>query len=173
MTETCHIAFLGLGSNLTNPAQHVLDAFEQIAALPGVTLLRRSSLYRTAPVGYADQPDFINAVAKVATSLEPEALLSALLSLEQNHGRVREFANAPRTLDLDVLLYSDVSMHSPVLTLPHPRAHERAFVLYPLLEIAPHCQIPGLGLAQQFLPQCQGQGITRIPDPQAAFTVAA
>ncbi|MDD5296413.1 MAG: 2-amino-4-hydroxy-6-hydroxymethyldihydropteridine diphosphokinase [Rhodocyclaceae bacterium] len=167
------IAFLGLGSNLESPAEQVLRAFERIAATPGITLLRCSSLYRTAPIGYADQPDFVNAVVEVATTLTPEGLLAAMLEIEMSHGRVREFPNAPRTLDLDLLLYGDRVMVSEALTLPHPRAHQRAFVLHPLLEIAPHCHIPTLGPARDFLAACDDQGISRMPAPQRPLVKAA
>lgn len=163
MIQATHIAFLGLGSNLASPAEQVLSAFERIAATPGVTLLRASSLYRTAPIGYEDQPDFINAVVEVATTLAPRALLTAMLNIEMSHGRIREFLNAPRTLDVDLLLYGDMSLETDGLTLPHPRAHQRAFVLHPLLEIAPHCHIPGLGPARDFLAACGDQGISRLP----------
>lgn len=173
MTSTTHVAFLGLGSNLASPEAQVLAAFDQIAATPGVTLLRRSSLYRTAPIGYEAQPDFINAVAEVATELGPEELLEAMLGIEQRHGRVREFQNAPRTLDVDILLYANLSVATERLTVPHPRAHERAFVLEPLLEIAPHCHIPGLGPAHQFRTACMGQGIARVPDPPPQLEEAA
>ena len=161
-------AYLALGSNLDAPSLRLLKAFEQIAAMPGITLVRRSSLYRTAPVGFADQPDFINAVAEVLTTLSPEELLAAALAVERQQGREREFQNAPRTLDVDVLLYADECVDSATLTLPHPRAHERAFVLKPLLEIAPHCVIPGRGPARGFLPACADQGIQRITDPVIA-----
>lgn len=165
MSVTPQRAFLALGSNLDAPAHRLLRAFAQIAATPGITLVRRSSLYRTAPVGFIDQPDFINAVVEVLTTLSPFDLLAAALSVEREQGRERDFLNAPRTLDVDVLLYADQHVDSASLTLPHPRAHERAFVLRPLLEIAPHCHIPGLGPARDFLPACADQGIQRINDP--------
>ena len=165
MSITQERAFLALGSNLDAPEQRLLQAFEQIAATAGITLVRRSSLYRTAPVGFIDQPDFINAVAEVLTTLSPFELLAAALSVERQQGREREFQNAPRTLDVDVLFYGDQHVDSASLTLPHPRAHERAFVLRPLLEIAPHCVIPGRGPARDFLPACADQGIQRINDP--------
>ncbi len=165
MAATPQRAFLALGSNLDAPSHRLLKAFEQIAATPGITLVRRSSLYRTAPVGFIDQPDFVNAVAEVLTTLSPFELLAAALSVERQQGREREFVNAPRTLDVDVLLYADQRVDSERLTLPHPRAHERAFVLRPLLEIAPHCHIPGRGPARDFLPACGDQGIQRIHDP--------
>lgn len=158
------IAHIGLGSNLANPEAQVLAAFDEIAATPGVRLERRSSLYRTAPVGYDNQPDFINAIARVSTTLAPQALLDALLGIERTHGRVREFLNAPRTLDLDVLLYDDLQIATDTLSVPHPRAHLRAFVLLPLLEVSPDLMIPGLGAAGAWLAHCQDQPISRIAD---------
>ncbi|MEW5893295.1 MAG: 2-amino-4-hydroxy-6-hydroxymethyldihydropteridine diphosphokinase [Pseudomonadota bacterium] len=140
-------AFIALGANLENPASQIERAFAELGQLPETRLLARSSLYLTKPVGYTDQPDFINAVAELETALTPRALLEALLAIEQRHGRRREFRNAPRTLDLDLLLYNGLIMHEPGLTLPHPRMHERGFVLLPLLEIAPDCRIPGIGPA--------------------------
>jgi 2-amino-4-hydroxy-6-hydroxymethyldihydropteridine diphosphokinase len=161
------MAYIGLGSNLCAPEQQVLTAFDEIDAIPGVTLTRRSSLYRTAPIGYDDQPDYVNAVAQVQTVLAPEELLEELLAIEQSHGRVREFANAPRTLDLDILIYGNLQQASRALTLPHPRAHLRAFVLYPLMEIAPACVIPGRGPAPRLLAgnaECREQSIVRIAE---------
>lgn len=161
------LAYIGLGSNLRSPEQQVLAAFDEIAAIPGVTLCRRSSLYRTAPIGYADQPDYVNAVAEVCTVLAPEELLEELLAIEQHHGRVREFANAPRTLDLDILIYADLQLATRALTLPHPRAHLRAFVLYPLMEIAPRCVIPGRGPVSWLIAgsaECRDQAISRIAE---------
>jgi 2-amino-4-hydroxy-6-hydroxymethyldihydropteridine diphosphokinase len=158
------IAHIGLGSNLADPEAQVLAAFDEIAATPGITLTRRSSLYRTAPIGYENQPDFINAIARVHTTLAPQALLEALLNIERKHGRVREFLNSPRTLDLDVLLYDDCQIHTETLNVPHPRAHLRAFVLLPLLEVSPDVRIPGLGPASTFLAHCQDQPISRIAD---------
>jgi 2-amino-4-hydroxy-6-hydroxymethyldihydropteridine diphosphokinase len=159
--QTSHI---GLGSNLESPQQQLLSALEALAATPGVRLVRHSSLYRSAPVGFTDQPDFWNAVAEVRTTLSPRELLDALLAIERRHRRVRAFRNAPRTLDLDILIYGDVQMASPALTLPHPRAHLRAFVLHPLLEIAPDAVFPGLGPARDWLARVQDQGIERICD---------
>ena len=159
-----HIAYIGLGSNLDAPSDQLRRALAELGQLPGTRLLARSSLYRSAPVGYLDQPDFVNAVAKLATSLSPRALLDALLQLEQRHGRERSFHNAPRTLDLDVLLYDDLQLHEHGLTIPHPQMHLRAFVLQPLLEIAPDCEIPAIGPAQQALRQCLGQTLERVVD---------
>ena len=135
---------------------------EALAALPHTRLLGCSSLYRSAPVGYAAQPDFINAVCLIETGLAAPGLLQALLATERAHGRVREVPGGPRTLDLDLLLYGAETLHQPGLTLPHPRLHERAFVLYPLLELDPGALIPGRGRAAEFLSACAGQGIERL-----------
>jgi len=121
-------------------------------------------MYRSAPVGYLDQPDFVNAVASIATSLTPQVLLSALLDIEHQHGRERTFLNAPRTLDMDVLLYGDLQIHEHGLTIPHPQMHLRAFVLQPLLELAPDCMIPGIGLASHAMQSCLGQELEKLPE---------
>ena len=130
-------AAIALGSNLDDPEAQVRRAFDEIAALPRTQLLARSKLYRTAPVGHADQPDFINACALVETSLAPRELLDGLLAIEQAHHRVRAVPNGPRTLDLDIILYGDRSIREPGLTIPHPRARERQFVLAPLKDVWP------------------------------------
>ncbi len=155
-------AYIALGSNLDDPPAQVGAAFAALAALPDSRLTRRSSLYRTAPVGFADQPDFINAVGALDTALSPRALLDALLDIELAHGRARKFANAPRTLDLDVLLYGDAQLDEPGLRLPHPRMHERAFVLVPLAEIAPDCVIPGRGAVAELLRGIDASGVRRV-----------
>lgn len=155
-------AFVALGSNLQRPDRQVMAAIRELDELPGLAVLRRSSLYRTAPVGYRDQPEFINAVAEVETSLKPRELLAALLSLERLHGRRRTFPNAPRTLDLDLLLYENLSFSEPGLTVPHPRLAERAFVLVPLAEIAPELDIPGHGRAQELALRLSREGIERL-----------
>lgn len=157
-----HVAFVGLGSNLGDPVFQVTRALDALGGLPLTRVARRSSLYRSAPVGYLEQPDFINAVVQLETELAPRALLDALLALEQECGRTREFCNAPRTLDLDVLLYDDLRHHEHGLTIPHPQMHLRAFVLQPLLEIAPDCVIPGIGKASDAARQCAGQTLERI-----------
>jgi len=156
------IAFVGLGSNLDDPRTQVLQALQALNSLPHTRVLARSSLYRSAPVGYLEQPDFINAVAQLETALSPRALLDALLALEQECGRTREFLNAPRTLDLDVLLYDELRHHEHGLTIPHPQMHLRAFVLRPLLEIAPDCVIPGIGAATVALRQCEDQQLEQL-----------
>ena len=155
-------AFVALGANLDDPADQVERAFPELARLPQTQLRARSSLYLTKPVGYTDQPDFINAVALIETTLSPRQLLDQLLAIEQRHGRRREFRNAPRTLDLDLLLYDHLVMHEPGLTLPHPRMHERAFVLAPLLEIAPDCIIPGAGAAATALHRIDASDLRKL-----------
>jgi 2-amino-4-hydroxy-6-hydroxymethyldihydropteridine diphosphokinase len=156
------IAFVALGSNLDAPREQVARGVLALGAMPQTRLLARSSLYRTAPVGFLEQPDFINAVVMMETALAPHALLDGLLAIERRHGRVREFQNAPRTLDLDVLLYGDLVLHERGLTLPHPRMHERAFVLLPLAEIAPDTVIPGQGRVADLLPACPTQRLERL-----------
>src|SRR5512135_1772212 len=162
-----HNVFIGLGSNLADPQTQVSQALQELDALPQVRVVRCSSLYRSAPVGYLDQPDFINAVAQLETELAPRALLDALLALEHECGRTREFCNAPRTLDLDILLYDDLAHHEHGLTIPHPQMHLRAFVLQPLLEIAPECVIPGVGAAATAMQSCAGQSLERLDDAAA------
>ncbi len=159
-----HTAFIGLGSNLEDPHSQLQRAFAELDRLPGTRLVARSSLYRSAPLGYADQPEFVNAVAKIETALTPQALLQALLQIEHEHGRERTFRNAPRTLDLDVLLYDDAQMHEHGLTIPHPQMHLRAFVLQPLLEIAPDAGIPGIGPVRQALGNCTDQVLEKLAD---------
>jgi 2-amino-4-hydroxy-6-hydroxymethyldihydropteridine diphosphokinase len=155
-------AFIGLGANLDDPRAHLLRAFDELAQLPRTSLAAKSSLWRSAPVGYADQPEFVNAVARLETDLEPEGLLGELQKIELAHGRERSFANAPRPLDLDLLLYGDEARATPNLTLPHPRMHERAFVLEPLLEIAPDLSIPGHGRVRACLAGIRGQACEKI-----------
>ena len=162
MTARTQAAYVALGSNLRDPARQVRSGLEALARLPDTRLVTRSSLYRTAPVGKPDQPDFINAVARLDTGLEPEALLQRLLDIERQHARVRGERNGPRTLDLDLLLHGECRMESPGLTVPHPRMHERAFVLAPLAEIAPELDIPGRGKVRELLAGLQTQGVARL-----------
>jgi 2-amino-4-hydroxy-6-hydroxymethyldihydropteridine diphosphokinase len=156
------VAYVGLGANLGDPRLQIQTALEELKALPGVRVSAASSLYRSAPLGYLDQPDFINAVAKLDTDLAPEALLENLQAIEKRHGRERAFPNAPRSLDLDLLLYGDGIIATPRLTVPHPRMHERAFVLKPLAEIAPQAAIPGKGKVDTLLASCRDQIAERI-----------
>ena len=156
------IAYIGLGSNLAEPRSQVERAVQELGAVPHSHVIARSSLYRSAPVGYAAQPDFINAVAALDTALEAHVLLRELQAIEARHKRARSFANAPRTLDLDLLLFGDQRISDAELVVPHPRMHERAFVLEPLVEIAPDAQIPGKGGAQALLAGCRDQTVERI-----------
>jgi 2-amino-4-hydroxy-6-hydroxymethyldihydropteridine diphosphokinase len=162
VTAKTQAAYVALGSNLRDPARQVRSGLEALARLPETRLVTRSSLYRTAPVGKPDQPDFINAVARLDTGLEPEALLRRLLDIERQHARVRGERNGPRTLDLDLLLHGECRMESPGLTVPHPRMHERAFVLAPLAEIAPELDIPERGKVRELLAGLQAQGVARL-----------
>jgi 2-amino-4-hydroxy-6-hydroxymethyldihydropteridine diphosphokinase len=155
-------AFVALGANIGDPTATVLAAFAALANLPESRVARCSSLYRTAPVGLRNQPDFINAVAVLETTLPPESLLDALLDLEARFGRIRRDRNGPRTLDLDLLLYDDIELELPRLTLPHPRLHLRAFVLYPLAEVAPGITLPRRGNVAAWLPAVANQGIARL-----------
>ena len=155
-------AYVALGANLGDPKATVLAAFAALANLPESRVARCSSLYRTAPVGILDQPDFVNAVAVLETSLTADALLDALLDIEARFGRIRRERNGPRTLDLDLLLYDDIELDLPHLTLPHPRLHLRAFVLLPLAEVAPDLAIPRRGSLAAWLPAVANQGIVRL-----------
>ena len=132
------MAYISLGSNLGNSLETLQKALLRLNENPKITVKAVSSFYKTAPVGYAQQPDFVNACTLLMTSIAPLDLLDILLDLEQEFKRVRLFKNGPRTLDLDLLLYDDTVMQSDKLILPHPRMHERAFVLVPLNEIAPN-----------------------------------
>ena len=156
-------AFVALGANLVEPQAQVRAALAELARLPQSTLVAASSLYRTAPVGLAGQPDFINAVAALDTSLSPDDLLEALFAIERSFGRVRKEKNGPRTLDLDLLLYDNQIIDTPHLHLPHPRLHLRAFVVVPLAEIAPDCRLPGRGTVAAWLPAVANQQIERLP----------
>lgn len=165
-------AFVALGANLDDPVTQIRRAMTELTRLPETRLSARSSLYLSKPVGFLDQPDYVNAVAALHTRLTPRALLAALLQIETRHGRRREFKNAPRTLDLDLLLYDGLVMHEPGLTLPHPRMLERAFVLIPLTEIAPDCAIPGQGTAREHLAILDTEGLARLPEPPLQATSA-
>ena len=157
-----HTAVIALGSNLSQPQQQVRAALDELAALPGCRLLQASSLYLSAPVGYTEQPDFVNAVCLLETGLEPQALLSALHGIEAKFGRERTFRNAPRTLDLDIIDFNGITLHSERLTLPHPRAHERSFVMQPLAEIAPDYRLPGQSTAAELAAVLGSDGIERL-----------
>lgn len=155
------IAYVGIGANLGDARANVRDALARLDAYPGCRVAKASGCWRTAPIDSSGD-DYINAVAAVDTDLDAHALLAALMDIEQAHGRERPYRNAPRTLDLDVLLYGDATIATPTLTVPHPRMHERAFVLAPLLEIAPEVVIPGRGPAADFLPGVADQAIVKL-----------
>lgn len=159
-------AFLGLGSNLEQPLLQLTRALRAIEEIRGVRLTRVSSFYETAPVGLVDQPNFVNAVAEVETTLLPRTLLTALLDIEAAHARVRTVKNGPRTLDLDILLYGDGEFHESNLSIPHPRMHERAFVLVPLAEIRPDAVIPGRGTVAELARQCDRRGVRQVGERQ-------
>ena len=158
------IAYIGLGSNLQQPAEQVRQALRELASLPQTRCVNHSSLFRSDPVGPQDQPDYVNAVAQLQTGLTPALLLDQLQALEQRHRRVRTGQRwGPRTLDLDLLLYGQQRIDSPRLTVPHPRLSERAFVLYPLAQLAPpDLQIPGVGTLGEQLQKVSDAGIRRL-----------
>jgi 2-amino-4-hydroxy-6-hydroxymethyldihydropteridine diphosphokinase len=155
------LAYIGLGANLGDARGAVQAAFEALAALPDTELLRRSAIYRTAPID-SSGPDYLNAVAELRTALAPLDLLHRLQAIELAHGRERPYRNAPRTLDLDLLLHGDTVQDDPELTLPHPRAHQRAFVLRPLAELSPDLILPGRGTVAELLPAVADQTIERL-----------
>ena len=153
------LAYVALGSNQGDPQLQVLHAMQALAATPGLRLLQRSALYRTPPWGVLQQPPFVNAAVQLDSALSPHTLLDALLAIERRAGRMRGARNGPRTLDLDLLHVDGVQLDDARLSLPHPRMAQRAFVLLPLLEIAPHIVIPGLGRAADYLAACTGQRV--------------
>lgn len=158
-------AYVGLGSNQSDPARQVRAALTELAGLPQTALVARSSLYRSAPLGPPDQPDYVNAVAGLDSGLSALELLHALQAIETAHGRVRGGVRwGPRTLDLDLLLYDDASFDAPELTVPHPGLHRRAFVLYPLEEIAAGLSIPGHGKLTALLARVSSEGLERMQD---------
>ena len=143
-------AYIGLGANLEGPAQQLRRAFDELAVLPDTHLTERSPLYKSPPLGPPDQPDYVNAVAALETHLAPHVLLAELRRIESAHGRRRDGTRwGPRSLDLDLLLYGDLVLETPELTLPHPGLPERAFVLYPLHDIAPDLVVPGKGALRE------------------------
>lgn len=158
-------AWIGIGSNLDDPRAHVQQAFQDLGRIPRTRLLRRSSLYRSRPMGPQDQPDYVNAVAVVETVLGALDLLHALQGIEAAHRRVRSGQRwGPRTLDLDLLLYGKERISSDELTVPHPGVAEREFVLYPLLEVDPALEIPGRGPAKTLALQVDAEGLERLAE---------
>lgn len=156
-------AFIGLGSNMDDPVAKVRAGMVALETMPETQLEQCSSLYRSAPIGVEKQPDFVNAVCRLLTRLSSIALLERLLAIELAHGRQRPGPeDGPRPLDLDLLLYDEQIYDSPQLTLPHPRLHERAFVLLPMIEIAPDLVVPGKGRVRDLAACCAGQRVERI-----------
>lgn len=167
MAAVSATAYIGIGSNLDDPAAQVARALVELAALPQTRMLGRSRLYLSRPLGPQDQPDFVNAAAKLDTDLVPLALLRELQAVEARHGRDRERERhwGPRCLDLDLLIYGELQMQTAELTLPHPRLHERSFVLYPLAELAPELVIPGHGSVQALRDGCRLPAIELYEEP--------
>jgi 2-amino-4-hydroxy-6-hydroxymethyldihydropteridine diphosphokinase len=155
------VASIGLGANLGQPRIALAEALAALAQLPHSELIATSPVYRSAPVDAAG-PDFYNAVALLRTTLTPHDLLRELQGIESAHGRERSYRNAPRTLDLDLLLYGDERITTEQLVVPHPRMHQRAFVLRPLADVAPDAVIPGRGRAVEWLPRVADQTIEKV-----------
>ncbi|MGH8398772.1 MAG: 2-amino-4-hydroxy-6-hydroxymethyldihydropteridine diphosphokinase [Gammaproteobacteria bacterium] len=158
--------YIGLGSNLDDPVAQIKRAFVALAKLPETRVLAQSHLYKSKPLGPQDQPDYLNAVVELETQLRPLDLLRGLRALEEHHGRRRASERhwGPRSLDLDVLLYGDIRMQTPELTLPHPGVHTRSFVLYPLAELAPALVIPGHGPVQSLRDRCHTPAIEKVEE---------
>lgn len=157
-----HNIFIGLGSNLDNPQQKIKDAIFLIKKIKNISIIASSSLYETPPVGFLDQPNFINAVIQISSSINYNNLLIILLDIEHKFGRTRKEKNHPRTLDLDILLFDDLVLESESLIIPHPRMHERLFVLIPLLEISPIIEIPNHGLVKNLISGLPFQTIKKV-----------
>lgn len=160
---TAKLCYISLGSNLEDPYAQVTQAIEELRQLADAELVAVSSLYRSDPVGPPGQPDYVNAVAALATDMPAEVLLDQLQAIEQSHRRVRLQHWGPRTLDLDILLYADQQINTERLTVPHAFMHERSFVLYPLAEIAPELTLPGGKPLQQLLDDCPIGTLEKLP----------
>ena len=157
-----HSIFIGLGSNLDNPQQKIKDAIILISEIDDVNITATSSLYETPPVGFLNQPNFINAVVKISSSINYNDLLTKLFDIEHIFGRIRKEKNGPRTIDLDILLFDDLIVENESLSIPHPRMHERLFVLIPLLEISPIIKIPKYGSVSNLLSGLKKQNIKKV-----------
>lgn len=155
------LACIGLGANLGDAQATLRAALSELAGLADTTLVATSAIYRSDPID-ADGPDFFNAVALLHTTLAAPDLLAELQRIEHQHGRERPYLNAPRTLDLDLLLYGDEHIDTPTLSVPHPRLHLRAFVLRPLADVAPNAVIPGRGPLSDWLPRVADQHIEKL-----------
>lgn len=159
------ISYIGVGSNQQDPVKQARQAIEALNTLPSSKLISSSSLYCSAPMGPQDQPDYINAVVAIETELSAIALLDALQAIELNQGRVRKDNRwGPRTLDLDIILYADQQINNERLVVPHYGMHQREFVLYPLLEIAPNLTLPNGTLLSQLATLCDKNGLTKVSD---------
>ena len=154
--------YIALGSNLDEPSEQIYKAINSIDAVDDLSVTHISSLYKTKPIGKIDQPDFINAVIEVEGDISPENLHAALQAIETQAGRIRIELNEPRTLDLDILLIDDLIMKTKKLTVPHPRMHQRQFVIVPLFEINPKLNIPGIGPINKILKSLPDQGVVKI-----------
>jgi 2-amino-4-hydroxy-6-hydroxymethyldihydropteridine diphosphokinase len=160
-------AYIGLGSNLDNPRQQITTALQELIALPATRRVAHSALYLSKPIGTTKQPDYVNAVAYLQTELAARELLDRLLEIEGWHGRIRDGSHwGPRTLDLDLLIYGDAQIQGEGLILPHPRLHERSFVLIPLYEIAPQLVIPGQGALSELVMRCSADGLVLLDASQ-------
>jgi 2-amino-4-hydroxy-6-hydroxymethyldihydropteridine diphosphokinase len=157
-----HSIFIGLGSNLDNPKQKIKDAIHLINEIDDVNIIATSSLYETPPIGFFEQPNFINAVVQIYSPINHNNLLIKLFDIERIFGRIRKEKNGPRTLDLDILLFDDLVLESESLTIPHPRMHERLFVLIPLLEISPIIEIPKYGSVSNLISGLTIQNIKKV-----------
>ncbi len=164
---------IALGANLGDPASTLGEAVLELTSRAGLTEVRLSPLYRTSPVGYLDQPDFVNQVMVAETPLTPEELLDVAHAIEADHGRRRTVVNGPRTLDIDLVDAGGQIMHSPRLTLPHPRAHERGFVLVPWLAIDLDADVAGRGRVKDLVARLDTSGVRQIPAPGRAGAEAA
>lgn len=157
-------AYLGLGSNLDNPKDQIREALRALVKHPNIEVDQVSSLFQSRAIGPGVQPDYINAIARISTTLSPQNLLQTLQLFEQQQGRIRSVRWEARTLDLDILLYDNLVLQGETLTLPHPRMTERNFVLYPLYEIAPELTLPTGETLSELLAKCPTQGIVKITD---------
>tara|TARA_X000000368_G_C22971132_1_gene685528 strand:- start:660 stop:1139 length:480 start_codon:yes stop_codon:yes gene_type:complete len=156
------LIYIALGSNLKNPRKQVLNGILSIKKLNGIKVLNKSHLYQTPPVGILNQPDFVNAVVEVYSDLNPQELLKNILNIENNAGRIRDQKNGPRILDLDILLFDDLIINEDNLIIPHPRMHERLFVLLPLKDINEDIMIPNQGKIKDIIKKLTPENINRI-----------
>ena len=165
--------YIGIGSNLADPIAQIRQAVQSLDTLPRTRCVACSSLYRSKPLGPADQPDYLNAVAALKTMLPAMELLARLQAIETAQGRVRTIRWGPRPLDLDILLYSDRQFSEPRLTVPHPRLRERAFVLYPLRELAPDLRLPDGTTLAELLEQCPPWELERVEESESKDCISS